>query len=249
MNDYLRVGELARRTGVTVRTLHHYDELGLLKPAVGGAGQNRLYGPAEMARLLQIRSLQALGMSLEEVARCLDDPEFAPLPVIEKHLSRLDRQVELARRLRARLEAIAQSLRKAKEPSADELLQALEFMSQMEELFDKYYSPEQRKYLAQRAEAVGPERMAQAQQDWQDLFDDYRAAMDRGDDPESEAVLDLARRSQALIAEFTGGDSGIHASLSKMYADNPEAKSAWGTSSELNEFMGRAARALNERSD
>ena len=248
MDDYLKVGELAGRAGISVRTLHHYDELGLLKPAVGGAGQARLYGRAEIARLQRIRSLQALGLSLEEVARCLDDPEFAPLPLIEKHLSRLDQEVEIARRLRARLEAIAQSLREATEPSADELLQALELMSQMEELFDKYYSPEQRQYLAERAEAVGPERMAQAQQDWKELFDDYRAAMERGDDPESEAVLALARRSQALVAEFTGGDPGVHASLSKMYADNPEARSSlWGTNPELNDYMGRAARALAER--
>ena len=61
---HLRIGELARRAGVSVRTLHHYHEIGLLEPAFGGAGQQREYGPDEIRRLHRIRSLQSLGLSL-----------------------------------------------------------------------------------------------------------------------------------------------------------------------------------------
>ena len=62
----LRVGELAARAGVTVRTLHHYDEIGLLRPARTAAGHRR-YGPAEVERLQQITSLRALGVPLAEI--------------------------------------------------------------------------------------------------------------------------------------------------------------------------------------
>ena len=75
--ELLRVGELAQRTGLTIRTLHHYDELGLLRPArrsttVSGPGY-RLYGPAEVERLTQILLLRRLGLPLEEIGGRLDD--------------------------------------------------------------------------------------------------------------------------------------------------------------------------------
>ena len=83
-NEYLKVSELAKRAGVSVRTLHHYHAIGLLCPSFGGSGRRREYGAAEIARLQQIRSLQALGLSLEEVRGCLDEVDFSPLRTIER---------------------------------------------------------------------------------------------------------------------------------------------------------------------
>ena len=72
-----------------------------------------MYGRDELARLQRIRSLQRLGFSLDEIRHCLDEPDFAPLRVVEMHIARVDAEVEVARRLRDRLEAIARSLRAA----------------------------------------------------------------------------------------------------------------------------------------
>src|SRR5262252_8349948 len=66
-----RVGELSRRTGVTVRTLHHYDELGLLSPARRTGARHRLYGEADVVKLLRIRALVQIGFSLADVAALL----------------------------------------------------------------------------------------------------------------------------------------------------------------------------------
>ena len=242
----IKIGELARRAGVSVRTLHHYDEIGLLKPALGGGGQQRLYAKREIERLLRIRTLQRLGFSLDEIGSCLDDPQFAPLQVIETHLECVTGELELARRLRDRLEAVAASLRSAEEPSAELFLQTLETMSDMEELFKKAYTPEQMEYLKQRRDEVGEDRMREVQGEWQQLFDEYRAAMERGDDPTSETVQDLARRSQALIEEFTGGNDGIRESLGKLYQQNPELPQRYGAEPELWSYMARARESLDE---
>src|SRR5215471_19289216 len=103
----LKVGELARRTGLTVRTLHHYDEIGLLKPSLYTEAGYRLYTHADVARLQQVLSLRQLGFALEEVRDCLDRPGFAPLEVIRLHITRLREQIELQRKLCERLETLA----------------------------------------------------------------------------------------------------------------------------------------------
>src|SRR5260370_11673481 len=97
--EALKVGELARRTGLTVRTLHHYDEIGLLKPSLHSEAGYRLYTAADVARLQQVLSLRQLGFALEEVRDCLDRPCFSPLEVIRLHVARLREQIELERKL------------------------------------------------------------------------------------------------------------------------------------------------------
>src|SRR5437868_3222625 len=111
--EALKVGELARRTGLTVRTLHHYDEIGLLKPALHTESGHRLYTAEDLARLQRIKSLRQLGFSLEQVRDWLDRPEFVPLRVLEMHIVRLREQIALQQQLCARLEFAADRLRSA----------------------------------------------------------------------------------------------------------------------------------------
>src|SRR5438552_5766314 len=121
--EALKVGELARRTRLTIRTLHHYDEIGLLKPSLHTEVGHRLYAAGDVARLQQVLSLRQLGFSLEEVRACLDRPDFSPLEVIRLHIARLRQQIELQRGLCERLEALTEHFRPAGEVSADVFLQ------------------------------------------------------------------------------------------------------------------------------
>src|SRR5438105_8916320 len=120
--EALKVGELARRTGLTVRTLHHYDEIGLLKPSLHTEAGHRLYTAGDVVRLQQVLSLRQLGFSLEEVRDCLGRLGFSPIEVIRLHLARLREQITLQRRLCERLEAVADRLQAAGEVSADEFI-------------------------------------------------------------------------------------------------------------------------------
>src|SRR5436305_2948318 len=120
--EALKVGELARRTGLTVRTLHHYDEIGLLRPSLHTESGHRLYAAGDVARLQQVLSLRQLGFSLEEVRDCLNRPGFSPLEVIRLHVARLREQIELQRKLCAGLEALAEHFGAAGEVSADAFL-------------------------------------------------------------------------------------------------------------------------------
>ena len=66
------VGEISRLTGVTVRALHHYDEIGLVKPSQRSSAGYRLYGDGDVLRLQQVLVLRELGVPLDEIAGVLD---------------------------------------------------------------------------------------------------------------------------------------------------------------------------------
>jgi len=240
----LKVGELARRTGLTVRTLHHYDEIGLLKPSLHTEAGYRLYTAADVARLQQVLSLRQLGFALEEVRDCLDRPGFAPLEVIRLHIARLREQIELQRKLCERLETLAEHFRTAEEVSADEFLYTIEVMTMIE----KYYTPEQLAQLDARAKAkeVPQEVIDQAPQQWADLFTAVTAEMEAGTDPADPKAQELAKRWLALVTLFTGGDPGITESLGRMYKEEGPEKASRGTfDADLLEYVTLAKTAVD----
>jgi len=211
--DAMKVGELAKQTGVSVRALRYYEEIGLLAPPARSEAGYRLYTAADVARLQQIMSLRQLGLSLEQIRDCLNRSDSSPLRVIEMHLAGVREQIALHHALRDRLEAIAVVLRRAAEPSVTELLRTMEVMNRME----KYYTPEQREWLKERRQAVGEERIRDVEAEWPTLIARVRDAMDAGTDPADPEVRALAARWMGLVREFTGGDPGIEQSLRAMY--------------------------------
>ena len=208
-----KVGQLARRTGLTVRTLHHYDEIGLLTPSHRTAAGHRLYVEDDVARLQQVASLRNLGFPLEEIRDVLNDKRMSPLQVVQLHADRLRQQVRTQQRLVERLDALAQGLRTAETVSADQLIQTIEEIT----MFEKYYTQEQMDYLAQRREQVGEARIKEVEAEWPRLMDEVRAEMERGTDPCDPRVQEMARRWKGLIEEFTGGNEGIRQSLGNLY--------------------------------
>jgi DNA-binding transcriptional MerR regulator len=233
------VGELARQTGLSVRTLHHYDDIGLLSPAGRTEAGYRLYSTLDVARLQQIKSLRELGFTLEEIRTLLDRPDISPQRVIALHVRRLKEQMELQRELCARLEAIAAQLSAAEEVSADHFFRAMEVMSKMDRI-KSYYTAEQLAALEERRRDLGENRIEQVEAEWPDLIARMRAEMERGTDPADERVQELARRWKALVDAFTGGDPGIATSLGRMYANEPEVGRQHGLDPELFAYAGRA---------
>lgn len=246
MSTRMKVGELARRTGLTVRTLHHYDEIGLLRPCARTSAGHRLYGREEVERLQQIVSLKYLGLTLEEILGCLTRPEHSLERALDLQIDRIEEQIGRHERLRDLIGRLRERLRTAERASVDELTRTIEVTI----MHEKYYSPEQLEQLERRRAEVGEDRIAEAQREWQDLFAAYTSAMERGLDPASEEVQALARKSAALIDEFTGGDPGIAESLRNMYAgegaDSVMASHGMQMAPGLWEYVGRATAALRD---
>lgn len=215
------MGELAGRTGVSVRGLHHYEEIGLLVPSGRSAAGHRLYADGDVLRLQQIVSLRSLGFSLGEIRECLDTSGFSPVRVIELHIARLRERIELEKRLCERLEAVAARLAATEDPvedvSAGEFVETVMEVTKMSERIEKYYTPEQREQLERRRQEVGEERIREVEAEWPELMEQVRAALEAGTDPADERVQALARRWMGLAEEFTGGDAGIARSVGNMW--------------------------------
>jgi MerR family transcriptional regulator, thiopeptide resistance regulator len=224
--DALKVGELAKRTGLTVRTLHHYDAIGLLRPSLHTEAGYRLYTAGDIARLQQVLSLRQLGLSLDEVRECLERPGFSPLEVIELHLVRLREQIESHRRLCDRLEALAGHLRAAGEVSADEFLATIEEMTMLATLEEKYFTPDQLQAIREGREQAGPETLNRMQESWAELIALIRTEMEQGTDPADPKVQALARRWQELLHRSTGGDPGIEQAMKRLWEEQGDALAA-----------------------
>jgi len=237
----LRVGEVAQATGLTVRTLHHYDEIGLLVPSERSEAGYRLYSDGDVRRLYRILALRGMGFTLEEIGRTLVREGEDPRPAVLRHLERIDEQLRLARRLRSRLTRILDLLDGADTPSSDQFIEAIEVMTRME----RYYTPEQAEQLERRAAALGEEGLRRAEAEWADVIAAVEAERAAGTDAADPKLDPLVQRWTGLIEQFTGGDPGIRASLQKMYdAEGPERAShgALGV-----ETMAYAKRAIDAR--
>lgn len=219
---WLKVGELARRTGLTVRTLHHWDELGLLQPGDRTDSGHRLYGEEQVVRLQHIVTLRTLGFALEEIERLLEDPDWDLEKALARQLELLEDEVARIENTRARVQRAYAIVREAKPVEVTVFLDAIKETIDME----KYYTQDQLEQLAERRQQLGEDGMAKAQQDWADLYEELGEHMRAGTAPEDPALDALAATYNRLIEAFTGGDSGIRDSLQSLYdEEGPEAAS------------------------
>jgi DNA-binding transcriptional MerR regulator len=238
----LQVGDLARAAGVTVRTLHHYDAIGLLVPRDRSSSGRRRYSAADVRRLYRIVALRRLGLPLPEIGALLDgEPDLEA--AIRRHLAQVELDLELGRRLRAALTRMLDRLVAGGEPTVDEVIHAIEVMSMSEQ----YYTPEQLEQLEARRRKLGEAGMASAQEAWAQLIAEVRAQRERGTDPGDPRMLELAARWRALVEQFTGGDEGIRRSLATMYREEgPRAESRGMVDPELMSYVGQSLATLEE---
>jgi DNA-binding transcriptional MerR regulator len=231
-----RIGDLAAATGVTVRALHHYDHIGLLVPSRSEAGQ-RLYSEADLLRLFQIVALRRLGFGLPEITARLDSRDFDPREAVRRQLAEVGRQIELRERLRVRLTAVLGALERADEPTAEDLIEAMEVITEMEQ----HYAPEQLEKIEAHRRGLGDEGLRRGQQAWAELIPLMEVERQRGTDPADPRVQELTQRWKALVDQMSGGDTGIQRSMVAMFERmGPEAASGGHVSAELWEYVRRA---------
>jgi len=242
-----RVSEFAEKAGVTVRTLHHYDRLGLLSPAHRTEGGYRLYGEQDFARLQQIVTLKFIGLPLKQIKSLLDGGDLDLKSTL--HLQRrllLEKRTQVDTALQAIQEAES-SLQSGTAPSLAALKKIIEVMERQNsmEWTKKYYSEEAQAKIAGRGREWTPEMQAAVEQKWKALISDIEEAIAAKLDPASAQARELARRWQELIRGFTGGDPQIQQGLNKLYADQQNWPQNFQKpfSDEVCEYIAKAAKA------
>jgi len=205
----LKVGELARATGLTVRTLHHYDEIGLLAPSGRSESGYRLYSQSDVARLHGIQALRQMGLPLAEIAALLEGRGAGPQAIIEQQLHALDQEIAQATELRARLGLIREMFAKGSQPDLDAWLQVLQEMA----TYGKYFNPQELKAIF--------DGFAPLKNDWAQLTADVQAVMQRGLAADAPEVQSLARRWMSLMLAWMDGDFDMMDRFGLMYEREP----------------------------
>jgi len=243
-NRLFQAREFATLSGVTVRTLHHYDRLGLLKPSRYSQAGYRLYSEGDFARLEQIVALRFIGFSLKEIKSIF---HRGPSDLA----SALRQQREAIEEKHRRLELAIQAIQRAEyvagvsgDPGWETFAKIIEVINMQSNMdwSKKYYSEDAKREIEKRAATIPREVIEQAQRDWVSLIQDVQMAVSSGEDPASEKSQALAARWGELIRGFTGGHPEIQAGLNRMYAD----KANWPSSmprpfgDDVQEFITRA---------
>jgi MerR family transcriptional regulator, thiopeptide resistance regulator len=210
--------EFAKRAGVTIRALHHYDRLGLLKPSGRTAAGYRLYTDRDLVRLEQIVALKFIGFPLSQIREVLNRKDVDVTAMLRQQRRIIaEKRDHLDRAIRA-IERAEQALASGEQTDWEPFRKIIEViqMQTRKDWMKKYYTEEQLNDLHKR---WSPEVQAEAERGWNELARDVEAAIARGETPESETGRKLAERRQKLLDMFTGGDPGIVANLQKLYAD------------------------------
>ena len=178
-NDGLRIGELAERAGLTVRTLHHYDQIGLVRASERTQAGHRRYSKSDVRRLYQVVALRSLGVPLAGIARALEGDGFTLKDAVTAQLEAVDAELLHARRLRRRLERILEVLEHSDDPSVSELTKIMEVMR----MHETYYRRKQLARREARREEVGEDQIAAIEREWAELSAQMKAHRDAGTGP------------------------------------------------------------------
>lgn len=222
----LKVGELAARAGLTVRTLHHYDSIGLLSPSARSDAGYRLYDRDDVARLQQIQALRAFDMALADIGAYLDSPDASPLAVVERQLACLDRQIAEAAQMREQLLRLRTRLAAGEDADLSIWLTTLEQMN----MYEKYFSKEELARLP-----LYQNRAAQAE--WRELVAHAQSLIDRGVAPDSREAKAFAERWLGCVERDSGGDPAFILRLTAMTGQDPQAQKELGLSPALLAYM------------
>jgi DNA-binding transcriptional MerR regulator len=215
------VGQVARFAGVTVRTLHHYDEIGLLVPGERTPAGHRKYTEGDLDRLQQILFYRELGFPLEEITVLLDDPDADPQEHLRRQHDVLTARIDRLREMAAAVEHTMEARKMGINLSPEERFEVFGDFDP-----DTYEEEAGRRWGGSEAYRESRRRTSRyTKEDWQrvksatdDLNARFTTLMESGAAPDSEAAMDLAEEHREQIGEhFYDCTYEIHTGLAEMY--------------------------------
>ncbi len=221
MKEYT-VQQLAKIAGVTVRTLHHYDHIDLLKPSSRNSARYRFYGETELLRLQQILFFRELGFSLQDIARIIDSPGFDPVDALEAHKEELKKRVE---RLYLLLDTIDKTIRKLKgdriEMADEELYGGLsrEQAEAYAEEARQRWDPRLVDETNARVKKWTKEKWAEVNKDLDDILKQLALLM--GTPVGDGRVQALIARHHKYMNNFFEVKTGVYRNFANLYTEDP----------------------------
>lgn len=226
----LKVGQLAKRTGVTVRTLHHYDRIGLLVPAARSAAGYRLYNDDNLARLYQIQLLQGLGLSLADIGELMAEGAPGLRESIARQRESLYRRMEQARQLLGKLDRIEDQLQGGAPAASGDLLDLLALMQGYERHFSGTELATLTAYL----------RPLKTRDHWQSLAVELRELQREQLPPTAAPAKSLAERWMATLERDASGHPVLFNKLIRSYGQERILQQQFGITAEQQRYITEA---------
>ncbi|MFF4650340.1 MerR family transcriptional regulator [Streptomyces sp. NPDC001380] len=221
--DY-SVGEVARLAGVTVRTLHHYDEVGLLRPGGRTPSGHRRYGDADLDRLQQVLFYRELGFPLDDIAAVLDGPERTPTEHLRRHHRMLTERIGRLTEMAAAVERAMEARRMGIDLTPEEKFELFgpEYEGWADEAEQNWGGTEQWRQSQRRTAGYTKEDWVRIKEEGDDLNRRLAEAVDAGTDPRSGPAMDLAEEHrQQIVRHFYDCSYAVHRGIGDMYLADP----------------------------
>ncbi len=219
------VSRLAKMAGVSVRTLHHYDAIGLLRPHARTEAGYRLYGEADLLRLQQILFFRELDFALDEIRQILDDPAFDPLAALESHRRQLREEEARIGRLQNTIE---RTIAKLTESDMNDKVSD-------EELYAGFTDEQRERYAREVRDQYDPQLVAESNRrvrnlskgQWQALQQEGEAvnrglASLMGREVQDVDVQALIGRHFTMMNQYYPVSAEMYRGLSQLYVSNDE---------------------------
>ncbi|MEU3501554.1 MerR family transcriptional regulator [Streptomyces hundungensis] len=223
-----KVGPLAQACGLTVRTLHHWDTIGLLSPSRRTAGGHREYTGHDIERLYQVLALRSLGLGLDTIAVCLDSG-VDPTRVLRDHRESVEAQLTALTNLRDRLVRIEEQAADGSAPTTSALIDALRATGAAspgaDQALRRHLDDDQLQALGAHSAAVGPTAHYFLEVEWPELYRRAEELRRSGVAPSDPRVRGLVARMDELGALFSGGDRTLSTGVRSAWREDPAALS------------------------
>ncbi len=218
MDKRYRVTEFARLTKVTVRALHYYDQIGLLKPSGRTPNRYRFYSAKDLFRLQQIVTLKFLGLSLDQISQALARPQSAVIRSMRLQAEAVEKEIERLKRAARTLRETARMAEAGGALDWKKLIKVMEDIQMSEDAkktWAKHYTESEMKEFEEIGKKYTPEMMEAYQKKWAALIEEVKANLQT--DPAGAVAQSLAKRWKVLLEEAYGGHPGLQKKISAAY--------------------------------
>lgn len=242
------VKELAELAGVTVRTLHHYDEIGLLVPRARTEAGYRLYDHDDLLRLQQIMFWRELGFTLTDIAAALDDPDYDRVEALREQRAELVRRHDdLGQILKAVDQTLAE-LEGGQRTDEEEMFVAFDHSQYEDEVKERWGDTDAYRQSRERTTHMGKADFDRIAAENEAFVGRLAEAFTGGAAPDSDRAMDLAEQARLAIGQFYDCSHEMHVNLGDMYVADPRFTATYDSHAEgLAAWFRDAIRANAER--
>lgn len=221
VNEELTVGTTARLVGVSVRTLHHWDSIGLVKPEVRTSADYRIYSAADVERIHSVLTYRGLGFQLQDIQRLLDDPDVDAMAHLRRQRELLTEQIDRLHQAATAVEKMMEAKTMGVELSPEDQQEIFgpNWLSEeyAEEAETRWGSGDEWKQSVARTASLSKDDWIQVKEEIDALETAFAAAMRRGLPADGPIAAKLAERHRAGIERFYDCTHEMQVALAQMY--------------------------------